>query len=71
MKLSEAKEVIKETIERFGNAPGLKVINYRIDKNLSKNLEACISGTGCDGGFLESRFITADIMGFLIFIPCF
>jgi hypothetical protein len=44
MKLSNAAELINETIKRFGNIPNTKVIRYRIVKNMAKNLEACIYG---------------------------
>lgn len=44
MKLSNAAELISDTIKRFGDIPGTKVIRYRIVTNLAKNLEACIYG---------------------------
>lgn len=44
MKLSNAAELISDTIKRFGYIPGTKVIRYRIVKNMAKNLEACIYG---------------------------
>ena len=44
MKLSNAAELISDTIKRFGDIPGTKVIRYRIVKNMAKNLEACIYG---------------------------
>lgn len=44
MRLSIAAELISDTIKRFGDVPGTKIIKYRIVKNLAKNLEACIYG---------------------------
>ena len=44
MKLSKSAELVKQTIQKFGDIPGTKVIKYRIVTNLAKNLEACIYG---------------------------
>ena len=44
MKLSNAAELISDTIKRFGDIPGTKTIKYRIVTNLAKDLEGCIYG---------------------------
>lgn len=44
MKLSNAAELISETIKRFGNIPGTKIIRFRIIRNMARNLEGCIYG---------------------------
>ncbi len=44
MKLSKAAELIRDTIKRFGDIPGIKTIRYRILRNLATNLEGCIYG---------------------------
>lgn len=43
MKLSNAAELVKQTIQKFGNSE-IRTIRYRIVTNLAKGLEACIYG---------------------------